>query len=248
MPLAEVAALLGQLADGLDYAHRQGVIHRDIKHANALLNAQGQAYLSDFSIVRLLEDTHTQLTATGQILGTPQYMAPEQLAGGKVGPAADIYGLGMVAYELVTGRPAFMGLSLVDVLRQQAQEAPPPPRELRPDLPAPAEAALLKALSKRPEDRFTSAGAFVEAFARGLRGQWWAEATAAVASTTVASTPLPTMLGSPPRMERGTPYGGGASWPATAQDAAPSIPKKRGAWVAVVVVALLALVGTYAGV
>src|SRR5258708_11644086 len=159
MPLAEAAALLGQLADGLEYAHRQGVIHRDIKPANVLLNEQGQAYLSDFSIVRLLEDTHTQLTATGQIVGTPHYMAPEQLAGGKVGPAADMYGLGMVAYELVTGRPAFMGPSLVDVLRQQAQEAPPPPRMLRPDLPQPAEAALLKVLSKQPEQRFATAGA-----------------------------------------------------------------------------------------
>ena len=198
LPLAEVAATVRQLADGVDYAHRQGVVHRDVKPANILLNARGEAYLTDFSIVRLLQDTQTKLTATGQVLGTPQYMAPEQLAGGTVGPEADVYGLGMVAYELATGRPAFEGPSLVDVLRQQAQEAPPAPRALRPELPAPAEAALLRALAKRPADRFTSASAFAEALDRGLQGQWWAESPSGNSQTTVASTPLPTVVGAPP--------------------------------------------------
>ena len=171
IPFAEVASLLQQLADGLDYAHRQGVIHRDIKPANVLLDEQGQASLSDFSIVRLLADTHTKLTTTGRVLGTPQYMAPEQVAGGEVGPEADLYSLGMVAYELVTGRPAFEGPSLVDMIRQQAQETPPAPRTLRPDLPEPAEDVLLKALAKVRQIASPAATAFAEAFAQGIQGQ-----------------------------------------------------------------------------
>ncbi|MFI5274790.1 MAG: serine/threonine-protein kinase, partial [Ktedonobacterales bacterium] len=216
VPLAEIAAITRQLADGLDYAHHQGVIHRDIKPANVLLNERGEAYRTAFSIVRLLQDTQSKLTATGQVLGTPQYMATEQLASGQVGPAADIYGLGMVAYELVTGRPAFEGPSLVDVLRQQTRAAPPASPALRPDLPAPAEAALLKALAKRPEDRFASASAFAEAFERGLQGQWPVELAASGSQTTVASTPPPTMVGAPPWAAHGAPYGGG-SWPLTPQ-------------------------------
>lgn len=171
LPLAQSADLLGQLADGLDYAHAHGLVHRDIKPANILLDEQGQAFLSDFSIVRLLAEVSTKLTATGGVLGTPAYMAPEQFAGAAVGPAADLYSLGMVTYEMVTGQIAFDATTIVDLIRRQVLEPPPSPRLLRPDLPQAAEEALLIALAKRPQDRFTSAVLFAQAFAEGLQGR-----------------------------------------------------------------------------
>lgn len=172
VPLDEIASTLAQIAEALDYAHRQGIVHRDIKPGNILLDARGQAYVGDFSIVRLLDETHTRLTSTGRVIGTPEYMAPEQIDGRDVGAPADIYSLGMVVYQLATGRVAFSAPSIVELIRLQAQEPPPLPRTLRADLPEPAEAAILCALDKDPAKRFTSAAAFAEAFSLGLQGQW----------------------------------------------------------------------------
>lgn len=173
LPLAEVASILAQIGDALDYAHREGVIHRDVKPGNILLDAEGVPYLSDFSIVRLLSETATLRTSTGRMMGTPAYMAPEQFGdSSRVGPAADLYGLGMVAYELVTGHAAFGATNWAQVMLQQIQEAPANPSVARPDLPKPAEAAIMRALVKDPEERFTSGAAFADAFAQGLDGRW----------------------------------------------------------------------------
>lgn len=172
MSLAEVSTALSQLAPALDYAHDQGIVHRDIKPANILLDERNTPFLSDFSIVRLLAETATRLTTTGRIMGTPAYMSPEQVTGGQLGPSTDIYSLGMVIYEMVTGRTAFQSATLMDLIRQQAQSAPTPPRELRADLPEPASAAVLCALAKDPADRFATAQAFAEAIALGISGQW----------------------------------------------------------------------------
>ncbi|HEX6800148.1 MAG TPA: protein kinase [Ktedonobacterales bacterium] len=173
-PLAypEVAEMLIQLAEALDYAHAQGVIHRDIKPANILRDEAGQLYLSDFGIVRLLSEAQTHLTASGVVLGTPEYMAPEQLDGVAVGPAADTYSLGMVLYELVTGKVAFQANTLTDLFRRQLFEVPPRPSALRTDLPAPAEAAIYRALAKQPDQRFRTAQELAQSFILGLRDQW----------------------------------------------------------------------------
>src|SRR5262249_14390438 len=133
-PLTEAAELLRQLADALDYAHNQGVVHRDLKPGNILLDDAGQAHIADFSIARLLSETQTNLTTTGRVMGTPAYMAPEQFTSSKVDPPADIYSLGMVVYQLVTGAVAFPSDSLPQVMRAQLQEPPSPPRQRRPDL------------------------------------------------------------------------------------------------------------------
>ncbi|HKV84368.1 MAG TPA: serine/threonine-protein kinase [Ktedonobacterales bacterium] len=200
MPLAEVAASLSQLASALDYAHSQGVIHRDIKPANILLDERNAPFLSDFSIVRLLAETATRLTTTGRIMGTPAYMSPEQVTGAPLGPASDIYSLGMVVYEMVTGRTAFQSATLMDLIRQQAQTDPAPPRQFRPDLPEPASAAILCALAKNPAHRFATAQAFAEAFTLGLTGQWSPALTAllAMAQQRVAAASTPTMTAAPP--------------------------------------------------
>ena len=170
LPLNEAAGILDQLAGALDYAHSQGVIHRDIKPANILRDEQGQVYLADFGILRLLDESRTQLTTTGGVLGTPEYMAPEQARGEAVGPAADRYSLAVVLYQMVTAHLPFEGGTAASVIVRQMQEPPPIPRSYRADLPEPAEAALLKALAKRPQDRFPLSSQFSEAFAAGLAG------------------------------------------------------------------------------
>jgi serine/threonine-protein kinase len=170
LSLAQAADYLAQLSSALDYAHSHGVIHRDIKPANVLLDAQGQAYLADFSIARLFSGTHTTLTGTGQVMGTPAYMAPEQSRGDDLGPEVDIYSLGVVLFEMVTGRVPFEGATPVDAILQHIQVPPPSPLQWRPDLPAPAGAVILRALAKQSKDRFASAGALALAFETGLRG------------------------------------------------------------------------------
>jgi serine/threonine protein kinase len=172
LPLDDIDRTITQVAEALDYAHSQEVVHRDVKPSNILLDSQHQAYVGDFSIARILADTYTRLTSTGRIMGTPEYMAPEQIEGRDVQAAADIYSLGMVVYRLVTGRVAFIATSIVELIRLQTQEPPPPPRALRPDLPEPAEAAILCALEKDPGRRFNSAVAFAHAFSLGLQGKW----------------------------------------------------------------------------
>lgn len=172
LPLSETERIATQVADALDYAHDKGIVHRDVKPANILIDGHGNVYLTDFGILRLLDTSRTKLTATGGVVGTPAYMAPEQALGDSVGPTADVYSLAAVAYELVTGRPPFGGDAPASVMLRQVNEAPLSPRQLRPDLPEAAESALLIGLSKQPGARFQSASAFARAFSAGLQGIW----------------------------------------------------------------------------
>ncbi len=167
LPLARSVAILRGVAEALDYAHRKGVVHRDVKPQNVLLDEASRVYLADFGIGKMLEGS-SGLTGTGNILGTPHYMAPEQAATSKVGPPADIYALGIVAYQLFTGRVPFAADTPLAVMMKHVQEPLPLPG---PDvLPEPMLRALLRATSKKPEDRWPTAVAFVEALAEGLGG------------------------------------------------------------------------------
>jgi serine/threonine-protein kinase len=217
LPLDEASQDLAQLAEALDFAHAHGIVHRDIKPTNVLIDGQGQLVLADLGIARLLDPASsdpaggqpiTKLTATGQVLGTPIYMAPEQLVSARVGPSADMYALGILLYELVTGEVPFQAPTPVGLALQHVQDPPPPPRTLRPDLPAPAEAAILKALSKAPEDRFTSAGALARAFAAGLHGEWSEGLAPPVASASKSFNSAATMAETwePPRAGSPTSY------------------------------------------
>ncbi len=179
MPLEEVAGYLNQLASAVDYAHQHGVIHRDIKPSNVLIDKQGKVYLVDFGIVHLfdkgpyaVDEAPTRLTATGQLYGTPAYMAPERFKGEQAEPATDIYALGVMLYLLVTGQLPFKADSPLLVGMKHLNEMPQSPRLLRPDLPEPAAAAILKALAKEPAGRFATPGALAAAFNAGMRGQW----------------------------------------------------------------------------
>ncbi len=175
MPLAEVARILDALSGALDYAHGRGAIHRDIKPANILFTEQDEPVLADFGIARLLSETG-QMTAQGQIVGTPAYMAPEQARGDPVDARCDQYSLGVVLYEMATGRTPFRGDSPTALLMQHVNNAPPPPRSLNADLPDAVQGVLLKALAKQPDQRFPAAGDLAAAFRQALAGVAMAQA------------------------------------------------------------------------
>jgi serine/threonine-protein kinase len=151
------------MAEALEYAHTRGVIHRDIKPSNILLDGEGQPVLADFGIARLVQgEGEPNLTAVGMVMGTPAYMAPEQLGGGQPDARSDIYSLGVVLYQLLAGRAPFTGDTMA-VVTAHLTKQPQPLRELVQDLPAALDAVVLQALAKQPEHRFKSAGVFAQA-------------------------------------------------------------------------------------
>lgn len=163
MPYQKAARLLAPIARALEYAHQQGIIHRDIKPANILLTKSGQPMLSDFGIAKMLEgEEATQLTSTGAGIGTPDYMAPEQWIG-KVDGRADIYALGVVFYELITGQRPFKADTPAAVFLKHLNEPPPPPQQYIPGLPAAVAQVIARALEKKPEDRYQNMGEFASA-------------------------------------------------------------------------------------
>jgi len=155
-PLPEVRALelAAEVAEGLAAAHRHGIVHRDVKPHNILVDESGRARLTDFGIARLMDATATH---TEHVLGTALYVSPEQINGRVADARSDIYSLGVVVYELLTGTPPFRGESLEAVAMQHVRSAPRPPRKMRPELSQVAEAIVLRALDKDPRRRFRSA-------------------------------------------------------------------------------------------
>ncbi|OIK24817.1 serine/threonine-protein kinase [Streptomyces malaysiense] len=156
LPAERVARIAAQAAVGLALAHRQGIVHRDIKPANLLLSADDTLKIGDFGIARFFDDPNSALTATGQIVGTSLYLAPERALGRTAAPASDVYSLGCVLYQLLTGRPPFQADSPLAVLHQHLDAAPVPPRQLRSDLSPAFESYLLGLLAKEPESRPTA--------------------------------------------------------------------------------------------
>jgi eukaryotic-like serine/threonine-protein kinase len=164
LPIDEAVRILREVADALAYAHRKGVVHRDIKPENILL-LEGHAVLADFGVARAIIAARSgNLTESGTSVGTPAYMAPEQAAAEpNIDARADIYALGIVGYEMLTGALPFTGSTAQAVLKAHLTEPPPPPTKTRADTPSSVSSAITKALAKAPEDRFSDAGEFRDA-------------------------------------------------------------------------------------
>jgi serine/threonine-protein kinase len=160
VPIKDIDDILKQVCEGLEVAHQAGVIHRDLKPSNVLVGERGAVKLIDFGLATTL--VGDSLTATGAILGTPHYMAPEQVRGKPVDARTDVYALGALAYHLVTGRPPFTGDNAIAIGFAHCSEIPEPPRTLRKDCSAALDAAIVAALAKNPADRPASAKAFAD--------------------------------------------------------------------------------------
>ena len=183
LPLTQTVQVVEQIAAALDYAHARGIIHRDVKPANMLIHPDGRVMLGDFGIARPLhqpdqttqlapepgdKESKASLTQVGTALGTPEYMAPEQVRMETLSPATDVYALGIATYELLGGRTPFEGGDVPTVLQSHVTSPPPPLRALRPELPPQVEDVIFWALAKDPADRPATAGQFAQALRASL--------------------------------------------------------------------------------
>jgi WD40 repeat protein len=171
LPFERATRLARELAEALAYAHGEGIVHRDVKPANCMLDSQDRLHLMDFGLAGR-QDEGSRLTTDGSVMGTPAYMAPEQAAGrtAEVGPASDQYACGVVLYELLTGRTPFSGPVPV-VIHNQIHTEPDPPSRHRPDVPKDLETVCLKAMAKRPEDRYPDCQALADDLRRWTEGE-----------------------------------------------------------------------------
>ena len=164
LPLAQVVELLLPLAEALDHAHSKGVIHRDVKPSNAILDEDGHPVLTDFGLVKSL--TEESDTTTGVVFGTAEYMAPEQVLGKDPSPATDVYALGVIAYQMLTGQVPFTGTTPFEVQNGHVNQTPPDPGSINPNLPTGIVVALNRILSKDPNERSNSAVEFISELRR----------------------------------------------------------------------------------
>jgi eukaryotic-like serine/threonine-protein kinase len=217
-----------QILSALRFAHRHGIVHRDIKPHNVLVDGEGRVKVTDFGIARA---GTSQMTETGSIVGTAQYLSPEQARGGEVDPRSDLYSLGVVLYELLTGKTPFDGETPVEIAMKHLSTTPKPPSSLRPDVPRELDMVVLRALAKNPDDRYQSADEMESDLERVARGARVSAATvdtatqvmsrpavaAAAASATAATmiAPPPTATAPPPLVvdEEEIQEGGGPERP-----------------------------------
>lgn len=206
--IEDIEKPLRQVAQALDYAHQQGIIHRDLKPGNIMLDENGNAYLTDFGIARVLG---SDLTGS-MIIGTPAYMSPEQANGLPVDGRSDIYSMGIVLFEWMTGRGPYQAETPMAVLLKQIQEPMPSLRRIRPDIPQMVDDVVQKATAKQPEHRFSSAGELAQAFADAVHGvsfQMSMPPQNYVPAGGNVTTPIPTQLpimSNTPYQQIHTPY------------------------------------------
>ncbi len=208
LDLNRAADLFTQMARGLAYAHRHNVIHRDIKPSNILLDDTGNAYLTDFGLARLVDDSRN-ITHSGSIVGTPAYMSPEQLRGDTVDHRSDIYSLGVVLYHMLTGQPPFQTAdnSVVSIIYHHLEKSPRPPSELNNEITPEIEAVILRALAKAPAERFDTADEMPNALNTALGRK---QTTATFPALPVTPIPTTTVSAVKPR-RRWLPYAVGVS-------------------------------------
>ncbi len=250
LPLGGVARLAAEVLDALGAAHGKGIVHRDLKPDNVYVTPSGRAKVLDFGIAKLTDTTTGSSTRTGSLLGTPHYMAPEQAAGRPVDHRADLYAMGVILFECFTGRKPFNADALFDLLRMHVEAAPPPPRQLRPDLSPALEQVILVALAKQPDHRFASAQAMSMALQHAtsqLPPEAWAPLAVTQSPTTNPGAWSPTR---PASWNRGTDLVAGAgaghvltvsAGQVTGHATAPPPPRRsrEGLWLAVIAVLLV---------
>ncbi len=199
--LGYAVTILEPLGRALDYAHSQGAVHRDVKPHNVMIDIDGRVLLTDFGIAQPAEEESERLTRTGMFMGTPEYMSPEQAEARRVDGRSDLYSLGIVAYEIITGRVPFSGAT-PQLIVAHAQAAPPPPSSVQPELPSELDVVLARALAKSPQSRFGSGTALVEALRLVARRYTLAPATSE--QIAAIAIPLDSSVGQPTtRIARG---------------------------------------------
>lgn len=189
-PAAEVVRVVREVASALDYAHAAHVIHRDVKPANVLLDPAGRAVLSDFGIAKVMQSTGS-LTSAGAGVGTPEYMSPEQCRGVAVDARADIYALGVMLYEMLTGRTPFVADNFTALAHAHIYEPPPPPSRINPRISPAVQAVILKALEKVPAERFQTASELASDLDEAIDAQTPMEAVARRADQPGHAPPAP---------------------------------------------------------
>ena len=171
LPAERAMTLAADICGALDFSHRNGIVHRDVKPGNVMITPQGTVKVMDFGIARAVSDSAATMTSTAAVIGTAQYLSPEQARGESVDARSDVYSLGCLLYELVTGAPPFTGDSPVSVAYQHVREDPRLPSSINPEIPADLDAILLKAMSKNPANRYQSAAEMRNDLLRSLAGQ-----------------------------------------------------------------------------
>ncbi|MGY1848057.1 MULTISPECIES: Stk1 family PASTA domain-containing Ser/Thr kinase [unclassified Blastococcus] len=171
LPIERAMSLAADISGALDFSHRNGIVHRDVKPGNVMITPQGTVKVMDFGIARAVSDSAATMTSTAAVIGTAQYLSPEQARGEGVDARSDVYSLGCLLYELVTGAPPFTGDSPVSVAYQHVREDPRLPSSINPDVPPELDAILLKAMSKNPANRYQSAAEMRNDLLRALAGQ-----------------------------------------------------------------------------
>jgi beta-lactam-binding protein with PASTA domain/predicted Ser/Thr protein kinase len=233
---ASAAQVAADIAKALTYAHRHGVVHRDVKPGNVLITADGQVKVTDFGIARAVGNLDDQVTQTGLVMGTATYFSPEQAQGLDVDGRSDIYSLGVVLYEMLVGRPPFIGDTPVAIAYQHVQETPPRPRALNPEIPVALEAIVLQAMAKLPAERYQSADDLRADLERFLRNQ----TVLATPPSEFAPGPLTEAL---PRSAPPEPVAAASTEPVVAQDdLAIKEPTTMPYWIVAAVVLLIATV------
>ena len=240
--------LLDQIASALDYAHRRGILHRDVKPQNVLLDSEGNAHLTDFGIAKIVFET-ASLTAGGVAMGTPSYMSPEQFQGLPLDSRADIYALGIMLFEMLTGKLPFVANTPAEMGYKHLQAPPPPIRSLRPDLPPGVESVIAKALAKNREQRFSTAAELAAAFKAALAGQM----PAAPINANNLTNPMPLIEGMSEMSAQAHISQPMLSEPAkvtpSLQNAAPATQKGRSVFIVIgVIVVLIVAVGVTLGI
>ncbi len=238
LAVSEAVGILAQACRGLDYAHRSGVIHRDVKPGNLLRSRDGVVKLADFGIAKALSE-ESSITQVGSVLGTAAYLSPEQASGQGSNPRSDIYALGVVCYQFLSGRLPYEAQSITELALKQQREAPPLLNELNPDVSPELAAAVDRALELEPEARYETAEELRVALADGARGVAPATAATSVSTPRTAATTISQATGDQPAttVQRREPRPA----PQRAVPDAVQAPRRKRGWVAPTIVLLIAL-------